>query len=314
MKRYSHPREAFGKKLVDLGKKHKNLIVLNADLSTSTKTIFFAKEFPERFFNVGVAEQSMMGVAAGLAMCEKIVIASTFAVFATGRCYDIVRQSIAYPNLNVKIVSSHGGITVGEDGASHQMLEDIALMRSLPNMRVIVPADYKETEKCVEYVVEEDGPFYVRLTRPKTPEIFSDDYQFRLGKGIVMRDGKDATIISTGMMLQTALDAADKMSSKNFDIAVIHMPSIKPIDAHLIKKYASKTMGIVTVEDHTIYNGLGSAVAEVISENHPAYLRRVGIRDVFGESGKPNDLLKRYCMTSDDICKSLEDIMKAKGV
>ncbi len=305
---YESPRKAYGTTLVELGKEHDNLVVLDADLSTSTKTAMFGEKYPERFINVGLQEQNMMGVAAGLARSGKIVFASTFAVFATGRAYDQVRQSIAYPSLNVKIVATHGGVSVGEDGASHQMIEDIGLMCGLPNMRVIVPADSREVRSVIRFVAKEPGPFYVRLTRPALPNI--TDGMFEFGKGKVMREGADVTIIAIGIEVGYALMAAEKLKERGIDAKVINMSTVKPIDRELIIKSAHETGRIVTVEDHNIYNGLGSRVAEVLAENYPSWLIRVGMPDVFGVSGKWDELLHYYGLDDTGIVKAVDKIME----
>ncbi len=307
---YESPRKAYGKSLVEIGKEIKNMVVLDADLSTSTKTAMFGMEFPERFINLGLQEQNMMGIAAGLARSGKIVFASSFAVFATGRAYDQVRQSIAYPKLNVKIVATHGGVTVGEDGASHQMIEDIGLMSGLPNMRVIVPADSNEVRKVIRTVAREKGPFYVRLTRTALPNI--TDGEFEIGRGKIMRDGDDVTIMAIGIEVSYSLLAAEKLKKEGIDTRVINMSSIKPIDKEIIIKAARDTGRIVTVEDHNIYNGLGSRVAEVLVENYPVRMIRVGMHDQFGMSGKWNELLKYYGMDDDGIVKSVRKIMEVK--
>ena len=309
--KFEHQRPAYAETLIELGKKHPNLVVMDADLSSSTKTAKFGKVFPERFFNVGVAEQNMMTVAAGLATTGKIVVVSTFAVFATGRPYDQIRQSIAYPNLNVKIVASHGGITVGEDGASHQMLEDLALMTTLPNMKVAVPADAPQTRSVVRAMVEDvEGPAYTRMCRAKVPTVTDGTFEF--GKGTVMKDGSDVAIISCGIMVAISLKAAKILKEEGIDVAVINMASIKPIDKELIISYAKSTNGIVTAEEHTIYNGLGSRVAEVLVENYPTMMRRVGIEDKFGESGPAWELVRKYGLTPQKIASKVKEIMEVK--
>lgn len=308
---YNSQRVVYGETLVELGEKYKNIVVLDADLSSSTQTNKFGKKFPDRFFNVGIQEQNMMGVAAGLATSGNIVFASTFAVFAAGRAYDFVRQSICYPNLNVKIVATHAGITVGEDGVSHQMIEDIGLMSTLPNMRVIAPADAAETKRVIEQITDIYGPFYVRLSREKVPEL-TENYSFELGKGYVLNDGSDITVITTGILLNSAIIAAQIMKNKGVEVRVINMPTIKPIDKELIVKAAKETMGIVTAEEHNIYNGLGSRVAEVVAEYYPTTVLRVGMNDQFGESGKSWELMKKYRLNEDGIIEKLEKIMELK--
>jgi len=309
---YESPRKAYGETLVSLGKEREDIVVLDADLSTSTKTAMFGQEFPERFFNVGLQEQNMMGIAAGLARSGKTVFASSFAVFATGRAYDQVRQSIAYPQLNVKIVATHGGVTVGEDGASHQMIEDIGLMCGLPNFRVIVPVDSNEVRRVIRFVASEKGPFYVRLTRPALPTITSKEDDFEFGKGMLMREGEDIAIIATGIEVSYSLLAAEKLKKEGIDAAVINMSTIKPIDKEIIIKYARKTGAILTAEDHNIYNGLGSRVAEVLVENYPAWMLRVGMPDKFGRSGKWNELLAYYEMDENGIMKAARKLVEVR--
>ncbi len=307
---FESPRKAYGETLIELGREREDIVVMDADLSTSTKTAMFGKEFPERFFNVGLQEQNMMGIAAGLARSGKTVFASSFAVFATGRAYDQIRQSIAYPKLNVKIVATHGGVTVGEDGASHQMIEDIGLMCGLPNMRVIVPVDSNEVRRVIRFVASEEGPFYVRLTRTALPNITSEEDEFAFGKGTVMRDGDDVTIIATGIEVSYALLTAEILKKEGIDVRVINMSTIKPIDKDIIVKAARETSGIITAEDHNIYNGLGSRVAEVLAENYPARMRRHGMMDVFGRSGRWDALLKHYGMDEEGIAKVVRDFLK----
>lgn len=309
--KFEHQRAAYAEILIELGHKYNNLIVLDADLSTSTRTAEFGKVFPNRFFNVGIAEQNLMTVAAGLATTGKIVVVSTFAVFAAGRPYDQIRQSIAYPNLNVKIVASHGGITVGEDGASHQMLEDIALMTTLPNMKVAVPADAPQLKSIVKSMIEDvEGPAYTRMCREKVPTVTDGSFEF--GKGEVMIDGSDVAIIATGIMVAISLKAAKILKEKGIEAAVINMASIKPIDRDIIVSYAKNTNGIVTAEEHTIYNGLGSRVAEILAEHYPKRMRRVGIEDKFGESGKAWDLVRKYGLTPQKICEKVYELMEVR--
>ena len=306
-------RDAYGKTLVELGKANKNIVVLDADLAVSTKTALFRKEFPDRFFDMGVAEQDMIGTAAGLAASGKIVFASTFAVFGSGRAWDQVRMSVAYTRLNVKIVVTHGGITTGEDGASHQANEDLAIMRALPNMTVIVPADYVETEKVIRAAAKYYGPMYIRLGRPKIPIVYEkSDYDFKIGKGVVLRNGKDATIIACGLMVGKALQAAEQLSKKGVDCRVVNLHTIKPIDKELIIKCAKETGAVVTAEEHSIIGGLGGAVAEVLVENAVVPMARVGIKDMFGESGKPDELLVKYGLTPEEIGKAVKSVLKRK--
>lgn len=305
-------REAYGKALAAVGGKNNKVIVLDADLSKSTKTEVFGKAYPERFFNVGIAEQNMMGTAAGLAAAGKIPFVSTFAVFATGRAFEQIRNSICYPKLNVKIAATHAGLTVGEDGASHQSIEDISLMRTLPNMTVIVPADGIETEKVIEFVAEYKGPCYIRLGRSIVPDLFSADYKFELGKAVTVQEGTDVTIIATGIMVAEAKVAAETLAQEGISARVLNIHTIKPIDVNAIVKAAQETGCIVTCEEHSIIGGLGSAVAEVLVENNPVPMLRLGVNDTFGESGKPNDLLKKYKLTSNDIVLKVKEVMAKK--
>lgn len=302
-------RDAYGEALKELGGINKDIVVLDADLSGSTKTSVFAKEYPNRFFNVGIAEQNLMGVAAGLATAGKVPFASTFAMFATGRAFEIIRNSICYPKLNVKIAATHAGLTVGEDGATHQALEDISLMRSLPNMIVLSPADAIETKQCIAKAAEHNGPVYIRLGRAKVPVIFDEDYVFEIGKGVELKEGTDITIIATGVMVEKALAAGERLSKDGISARVINMASIKPIDEDMIIKAAKETKGIVTVEEHSIIGGLGSAVAEVVSEKHPTRVIRIGTMDTFGESGDGNLLLEKYGLNVDNIVEKAKDIL-----
>ncbi len=295
-----------------LGKKRNDVVVLDADLSGSTKTSKFAKVFPDRFFNIGIAEQDLMGTAAGFAVAGKLPFASTFAVFATGRAWEQVRQSICYPNMNVKIVASHAGITVGEDGGSHQSVEDIAVMRVLPHMIVIVPADGPETLQAIEAVAEHTGPCYVRVGRNKVPTLFGDDYRFRIGRAHVFSEGKDASIIATGIMVAEALAARDMLKAEGIDAGVINMSTIKPLDADAVIAAAKHSGAIVTAEEHSIIGGLGGAVAEVLSESSPVPLVRIGVKDVFGASGDQEGLLKHYGMSADDIVTAVKEVVRKK--
>ncbi|HHY79540.1 transketolase family protein [Thermoanaerobacter thermohydrosulfuricus] len=297
-------REAYGKALVELGAKNKNVVVLDADLSKSTKTADFQKVYPDRFFNMGISEQDMMVTAAGLATCGKIPFASTFAIFATGRAYEQVRNSIGYPHLNVKIAATHAGITVGEDGATHQSIEDISLMRGIPGMVVINPADAEETRQAIFAAAEHYGPVYIRLGRMAVPDIHDQNYKFELGKGEVIREGKDVAIIATGIMVAIAIEAADKLKEEGIEATVVNIHTIKPIDKDLIVEVAKKTGKVITAEEHSIIGGLGSAVAEVLSEEYPVKIKRIGIRDEFGQSGSPKELLKHYGLTAEDIVKA----------
>ena len=294
-------RDAYGEALKELGEINENIVVLDADLSGSTKTSVFQKAFPNRFFNVGIAEQNLIGTAAGLATAGKIPFASSFAMFATGRAFEIIRNSVCYPRLNVKIAATHAGLTVGEDGATHQALEDISLMRTLPKMVVLCPADAVETKQCIFKAVEYDGPVYIRLGRAKVPVIFDENYEFQLGKGVQLKDGKDITIIATGVMVERALRASERLMEEGISARVINISTIKPIDKDIIIKAAKETKGIITVEEHSIIGGLGSAVAEVVAESHPTKVIRIGTMDTFGESGDGFELLDKYGLSVDNI-------------
>lgn len=304
-----YARDIYGRTLVELGRKDKNIVVLDADLSGSTRTIFFAREFPERFFNFGVAEQNMMAASAGLASCGKIVFVSTFAMFATGRCWDQIRNTVCYNNFNVKIVATHGGITVGPDGASHQAIEDIALMRSIPTMRIIVPCDAYEARDAVITAYKTPGPFYIRLGRAKVATIPSR-VEFRLGKGYVLQEGKDVTLMAAGIMVYQALETAQLLAQEGVRCRVVNMHTIKPIDGDLIEESAFKTRGIVTCEEHMVTGGLGSAVAEVLTaRNLKVPCLRIGVQDKFGQSGDPEELIKKYNMTPEDIKNRAKEIL-----
>jgi transketolase len=300
---------------VELGKENRDIVVLDADLSKSTKTVMFAKEFPDRFLNMGIAEQNLMGTAAGLAASGKIPFVSTFAMFATGRAFEPIRNSIAYPRLNVKIAATHAGLTVGEDGASHQCLEDIAIMRVIPNMTVMCPADGVETEAIVKAAAGYKGPVYIRLGRPKVPDIYvKEDYAFEWGKGVTLKDGGDVTIIATGIMVAMALEAADDLQKNGVNARVIDIHTIKPIDRDLIKMAAAETGAVVTAEEHNIIGGLGSAVAEVLGELEPVPVIRVGVKDTFGESGTAEELLIKYGLTPCCIMQAVEKSIAAKDL
>lgn len=301
-------REAYGRKLAELGSRYDNLVVMDADLSGSTKTAVFAKEFPERFINMGIAEQNLYGAAAGLAVSGKIVCASTFAMFASGRAFEIIRNSIGYTHANVKICATHAGITVGEDGASHQTFEDIALMRTIPGMTVLNPCDAVSAGKLLEKAVEMDGPCYLRFGRSAVPVFYNDDADFEIGRGITLRDGKDITVIATGIMVNEAMMAADELAEDGIDVRVIDMHTIKPIDEEIIIRAAEDTGAIVTAEEHSVIGGLGSAVAEVTAAKCPVKMAFVGQKDVFGESGKPEELKKKYGMTKDDIVRAVKSL------
>jgi transketolase len=299
-------REAYGEALVELNKRNKNVVVLDADLSKSTKTAEFQKVCPERFFNIGIAEADMIGTAAGLATCGKIPFVSTFAIFAVGRAYEQIRNSVAYPKLNVKIAATHAGITVGEDGATHQSIEDISLMRSIPNMVVINPSDDVETKYAILQAAEYEGPVYIRLGRMTVPTIHDEHYKFQIGKGEILKSGNDVTIIATGIMVAMALEAAEELKKYGIDAEVINIHTIKPIDKELIISSAKKTGKIVTAEEHSIIGGLGSAVCEVLSQEYPTKVKMIGINDRFGQSGKPKDLLKEYGLTTQNIIETVK--------
>ena len=311
-RRQRKQRDVFGAVLAECGGKNRNIVALNADLSSSTKTSTFAsvESCTDRFWNMGIAEANMMSVAAGLATTGKVVVASTFAVFATGRAYDQIRQSIAYPNLDVKIIASHAGVTVGGDGASHQTTEDIALMRVLPNMRVVVPCDGTETEAITESILNIPGPFYMRMGRSSVPDILPPGTPWHLGKSQTVVDGDDVTIIAIGIMVGEAIKAAEHLAKDGVSARVVNMSSIKPIDKDAVLKAARDTGSLVTAEEHTIIGGLGSAVCEVITEDYPVPVRRVGIRDVFGQSGEVEELMRAYGLTDENLVKNVHDVMK----
>ena len=296
-------RDAYGKALVELGQKNDKVIVFDADLAAATKTGMFKKEFPERFIDCGIAEGNMMGVAAGMATAGYTVFASSFAMFAAGRAFEQVRNTIGYPHINVKIGATHAGISVGEDGASHQCCEDIALMRTIPGMTIINPADDIEARLAVMAAAEMDGPVYMRFGRLAVPRIFDENYKFEIGKGVYLKEGKDVTIIATGLMVERALQAAEKLAAEGIDAAVINMATIKPIDKDIIVDAAKKTGAIVTAEEHSVIGGLGEAVAGVVSETTPVPVLRVGVEDTFGKSGPALELLEIYGLNAENICK-----------
>lgn len=294
-------RVAYGKTLLELGKENPNIVVLDADLSGSTQTKFFAKEFPDRFFNMGIAEQNMIGVAAGLARAGKIPFASSFAMFAVGRAWEQLRNAVGHNYLNVKVCATHAGLTVGEDGGSHQIIEDIAITRTIPHMTVIVPGDATEAEQVIRAVAEFDGPVYVRLSRAKSPILFDKDYKFEIGKGNLVTEGSDVTIVACGIMLARSLEAVKELKAKGISAELINMASIKPIDADMIIKSASKTGKVITAEEHNIHGGLGDAVAAVLGEHCPVKLKRIGVNDEFGQSGGGDELLDHYGLGVQDI-------------
>jgi transketolase len=306
------PRETYGRTLVELGGENPDIVVLDADLSHSTMTGYFAQKFPERYFNCGIAEQNMIGIAGGLAASGKIPFASTFAIFAVGRCFDQMRLSIAQPKLNVKLVVTHGGISVGEDGFSQQAVEDLALIGSLPGFTVIVPADAIETAQAVRAAAANIGPFYIRLCRPKLPLIYDQNYKFKLGKAVTMRQGGDATVIAIGLMVKEALEAAESLKRGGIDCRVLNMPTLKPIDEAAITKAAAETGAIVTAEEHLEHGGLGSAVARVVANHKPVPMEFVAIKDTYAQSGKPAELFERYGLTARDIEKAVRAAIKRK--
>ena len=294
-------RQSYGEALVELGKENENVVVLDADVSTATKTEFFAKEFPDRFFDMGIAEADMIGTSAGLSTCGKIPYASTFAIFAAGRAYDQIRNSICYPKLNVKICATHSGVTVGEDGATHQMLEDISLMRTIPNLIVMSTSDDTQTKWAVKEIAKIKGPVYLRLARLKVPVIYDENQKFEIGKGIQIGDGTDGTIFATGVTVSEALKAKEILRSKGIDVRVVDIHTIKPIDKDLIIKCAKETKKLISIEDHNVIGGLGSAISEVLTDEYPVKLTRLGIKDTFGMSGKADELMSYYKITADDI-------------
>lgn len=302
-------RDAFGEALVELGESNPRVVVVGADTTNSLKSALFEKKFPERFFNVGIAEQNLVSVAAGLANAGKIAYAGTYAIFVPGKCVDQIRNNIAYPELDVKLVCSHGGISVGPDGASHQQIEDIGTMRAIPKMRVVVPADSVSTKSIVKKIAEIKGPFYVRLARPATEIIYHSGFEFKLGKSNVLVDGSDVAIIACGILVPEAIKASSELKKKGISAAVIDMHTIKPIDKETIEKYARKCGSIVTAEEHNILTGLGSAVSEVVTETYPVFVKKVGVKDTFGESGEASELMRKYGLTSKNIETAVEEII-----
>ena len=300
-------RESFGEALAKLGSENKNIVVLDADLAGATKSGIFAKEFPDRFFDMGISEQDMIATAAGLSTCGKIPFACSFAVFSTGRAYDQVRNSVCYPNLNVKICGSHAGITVGEDGGTHQMLEDINLMRGLPNMVVFSPSDDVQTKWIVNEMAKTKGPQYIRTCRAKSPKIYDENQEFEFGKAVQIGEGTDATIFATGICTSEALKAKEELEKEGINVRVVDLFTIKPIDEEMIIKCAKETKKLISVEDHNIIGGLGSAIAEVLTDKYPANLIRMGIKDMFGESGKADELMKKYNIDKDAIIKCVKE-------
>jgi transketolase len=305
-------REAYGKTLVELGKQNKDIVVLDADLSPSTMTSFFAREFPNRFFDCGLEEQNMISIAAGLAASGKIVFVSSFAVFVSCRCFDQLRLCLSQPELNVKIVATHGGITVGEDGASHHAIEDLALYCALPGFTVVVPADAIEAAEAVRVAANNHGPFYIRLSRPKTPIVYPEGYHFTLGKAVTMRQGTDATVIATGIMVAKALEAADILAKQGIDCRVINMHTLKPLDEAAVVQAASETGAIVVVEEHLAQGGLGSRVAQTVAREKPVPMEFVNLGDRYALSGKAEELLQRYGLTARDIEELVKSVVKRK--
>lgn len=303
-------RGAFGEELTRLGERNQDIVALDADLSGSTQTSVFAKKFPERFFDVGIAEQDLMTTALGLSLEGKIPFAATFAVFATGRAYDQIRNSICYQNANVKIIGAHGGITVGEDGASHQALEDVSLMRGLPNMTVICPGDYNQTCEAIRFAASYNGPVYVRLSRMNVPDVYSEDEKLDINKAIVLKEGKDISIFVTGDLLAEVIKANEILEKQGIDAEIINIPVIKPLDCGTIINSVSKTGLAVTVENHSIIGGLGSAICETLSDKAPHKVLRIGIDDSFGQSGTPNELLKHYGLNAESIAKKVIELKK----
>ncbi len=304
-------RLAYGEALAEFGS-DKNIVVVDADLSGSTMTKFFKDAYPERFFNTGIAEANMISSAAGMATCGKTVFASSFAIFAAIRAAEQIRNSVCYPALNVKIAATHAGISVGEDGATHQAIEDLAVMRAIPNLIVIQPVDANETRQAVKAIIDYKGPVYLRLGRLPVDNVNKEDYKFEIGKGVELADGKDLTIVATGLMVKSALDAKDLLAKEGISARVINIHTLKPIDKDILIKAAKETGALVTAEEHNIIGGLGSAVSEVLSENYPAPLERVGVEDKFGKSGKPADLLQMYGLTPENIVKKAKAVLARK--
>jgi len=305
-------RDAFAEALLELGARDQRIVVLGADTSVSIKTSLFGDRYPGRFFNVGIAEANMIGIAAGLALAGKVPFVSTYSAFVPGKCFDQIRNAVAYPNLDVKIVSSHGGLTVGPDGASHQTVEDVAAMRAVPRMRVVVPADAPSTRVLVTRAAGIPGPFYIRLSRPNVPTIYSPGAELDVGTANVLREGSDVSIVACGLLVNEALEAADVLSKTGVRAEVVDSHTVKPLDAETIIRSARKTGAVVTAEEHNILGGLGGAVAEAVSETHPVPVRRVGVRDTFGESGEHQELMAKYGLTSKEIVQAAKTIVRAR--
>ncbi|MEI3435217.1 MAG: transketolase family protein [Clostridia bacterium] len=299
-------RQSYGEALLELGKENKNIVVFDADLSTATKTNIFAKEFPERFYDMGIAEQNMISTAAGMSTCGKIPYASTFAVFAAGRAYDQIRNSVCYPKLNVKICATHAGVTVGEDGATHQMIEDISLMRTLPNMTVLSTSDDVQTKWAVKEISKINGPVYLRLSRLATPIIYGENQKFEIGKAVQIGEGTDATIFATGVTVSEAIRAQEILENKGIKVRVVDIHTVKPIDKDMVIKCAKETKNLISVEDHNVIGGLGSAISEVLTEEYPVKLVRMGINDTFGKSGKAIELMQYFGITAENIVEKVE--------
>lgn len=301
MSKQAAMRDAYGEALLELGAENRDVVVVGADTTGSLKSGVFATKFPERFFNVGIAEQNLVSIAAGLALAGKVAYAGTYAIFVPGKSVDQIRNNICYPNLNVKIVCSHGGITVGPDGASHQQVEDIAIMRAIPKMKVVVPADAPSTKGAVKAIAAIPGPFYVRLTRPSTPVVYEDGFEYKFGEANVLHDGSDVALFACGIMVPEALKAADSLKARGIGAAVVDLHTIKPIDVATVTRFAQRCGKVVTAEEHNVIGGMGSAVAEVLGENRPTPMKRVGVMDTFGESGDAGELLKKYGLTAANI-------------
>lgn len=299
-------RQSYGEALLELGKENKNIVVFDADLSTATKTNIFAKEFPERFYDMGIAEQNMISTAAGMSTCGKIPYASTFAVFAAGRAYDQIRNSVCYPKLNVKICATHAGVTVGEDGATHQMIEDISLMRTLPNMTVLSTSDDVQTKWAVKEISKINGPVYLRLSRLATPIIYGENQKFEIGNAVQIGEGTDATIFATGVTVSEAIRAQEILENKGIKVRVVDIHTVKPIDKDMVIKCAKETKKLISVEDHNVIGGLGSAISEVLTEEYPVKLVRMGINDTFGKSGKAIELMQYFGITAENIVEKVE--------
>ena len=312
MSKQAAMRDAYGEALLELGAANKDVVVVGADTTSSLKSGVFATKFPERFFNVGIAEQNLVSIAAGLALAGKVAYVGTYAIFVPGKSVDQIRNNIAYPNLNVKIVCSHGGISVGPDGASHQQVEDIAIMRAIPKMKVIVPADAPSTKGAVKAIAVIPGPFYVRLTRPSTPIVYESGFEYRFGEANVLQEGSDVAVFACGIMVPEALKAAEALKAKGISAAVVDVHTIKPIDVATVTRFAKKCGRVVTAEEHNVMGGMGSAVAEVLGENSPTPMKRVGVMDTFGESGDAGELLKKYGLTAASIEQAAEGLVQSR--